>query len=171
MVGVAPDANPLDDPADAAALRAFADALADAVLTALPGWVERGVLVRYEAWAGAAPPGAVVDHARHAGLEAVTEVEPLLRTLLATDVDAQRTNPLAILRGAVRHPTAVLWAAGVPPVERDAQARALFPDDAYDLSPAAFADLHPSVHEPGLVWGAAKAHVVLRRRQSSSSRG
>jgi hypothetical protein len=95
----------------------------------------------------------------------VAAVEPALRDLLRADVDDQRTNPLAILRGAVRYPTGVLRAAGVPPVERDAHAVALFPEDDYDLSPAAFADLGPSVHEPGLRWGAAKAHVILRRRR------
>jgi hypothetical protein len=96
----------------------------------------------------------------------VAEVEPRLRRLLADDVDVQRTNPLAILRSAVRFPTAVLLGAGVPPVRRDAQAEAMFPDDVYDLSPATFADLGPSVHEPGLVWGAAKAHVMISRRRS-----
>jgi hypothetical protein len=32
--------------------------------------------------------------------------------------------------------------------------------------PASFADLDSTVHEPGIVWGAAKAHVVLRRRRA-----
>ena len=41
----------------------------------------------------------------------------------------------------------------------------IFPDDDYDLSPATFADIDESLHEPGLVWGAAKAHVVLTRRR------
>jgi hypothetical protein len=40
-----------------------------------------------------------------------------------------------------------------------------FPDDDYDLTPAAFADVDPAHHEPGLVWGAAKAHVHLARRR------
>lgn len=161
----ASDADPPDDPADAAALRGYAAALADAVVGALPGWVEGAVVQRYEAWAGETAPPALIDDARLAGRRAVDDVEPRLRELLATDVDAQRTNPLAILRSAVGHPTQVLAAAGVPPVVRDAQAERLFPDDAYDLSPAAFGDLHPSVHEPGLVWGAAKAHVILARRR------
>jgi hypothetical protein len=62
----------------------------------------------------------------------------------------------------------VLVEAGVAPVRRDPHAERLFPDDVYDLAPAAFADLDPSVHEPGLVWGAAKAHVVLARRRRSA---
>ena len=99
---------------------------------------------------------------REAGAAAVADVEAPLRALLAQDVDEQRSNPLAVVRRAVAHPTAVLRAAGVPPVVRDAHAEQLFPDDDYDLTPGGFADLAPSVHEPGLVWGAAKAHVILR---------
>lgn len=168
MVPVGTDANPADDPADAAALRRYADALADAFTGALPGWVERAVAQRYQDWAGQMAPNSVLDDACAAGRRAVDDVGPRLRELLATDVDAQRTNPLAILRSAVRHPAEVLANAGVPPVARDAHAERLFPDDVYDLSPAAFGDLHPSVHEPGLVWGAAKAHVILARRRQSS---
>jgi len=167
MVLVGTDANPSDDPADAAALRGYAEALADAVVAALPGWVERVVTQRYQDWSGQVAPAEVHDNARAAAQRAVADVEPRLRALLASDVDAQRNNPLAILRDAVRHPTDVLATAGVPAVQRDTQAERLFPADAYDLSPATFGDLHPSVHEPGLVWGAAKAHVILSRRRRS----
>jgi hypothetical protein len=166
MVRVAPAANVPDDPADAAALRGYADALCSAVLDALPGWVERSVLDRHQQWTDGPVPPAVRVGAARAGADAVAAVEPVLRELLATDVDDQRTNPLAILRSAVGHPTAVLRQAGVPAVDRDAQAAAMFPDDVYDLGPAAFADLGPAVHEAGLAWGAAKAHVVLARRRS-----
>jgi hypothetical protein len=165
MVRVGTAANPLDDPGDAAALAGYAAALADAVVAALPGWVERSVSVRYEQWCGTPAPAGVRAAAADAARQAVDEVEPRLRALLATDVDEQRSNPLAIVRAAVRYPTEVLAQAGVPPVERDAHAQRLFPGDLYDLGPAAFADLGPEVHEPGLVWGAAKAHVVLRRRR------
>jgi hypothetical protein len=165
MVPLPTEANAADDPADASALRDFAARLLDAVVAALPGWVERTVEERYRQWAQAAPPDAVRAAAHDAGRAAIGTVEPALRELLAADVGAQRTNPLAIIRGAVVHPTAVLRSVGVPPVERDAHAEALFPDDVYDLSPASFADLDPSVHEPGLLWGAAKAHVILRRRR------
>ena len=40
----------------------------------------------------------------------------------------------------------------------------------YDLSPASFADLAPALKEPGLVWGAAKAHVHLSRRRAEGRR-
>ncbi len=68
---------------------------------------------------------------------------------------------MALVREAVAYPTQVLRAAGVPPVVRDQMAEAAFPRDDYDLSPASFADLDPNLAEPGLVWGAAKAHVVM----------
>lgn len=170
MEAVPPDPNPLDDPADAAALRQHADALLAAIEAAVGGWVERAVAERYRSWAGAAPPDKVIDDARQAGAKVQSEVLPALRRLLHTDVDAQRDNPLAVLRRSVRHLTAVLAAAEVPPVERDDHAERLFPDDVYDLAPAAFGDLHPSVREPGLVWGAAKAHVVLARRRREGRR-
>jgi hypothetical protein len=165
MVRVAPTANVPDDPADAAALRSYADALCSAVVEALPAWVERCVSDRHRQWIDEPVPEPVRVASARAGVEAAAAVEPVLRGLLASDVEAQRTNPLAILRSAARFPTAVLQQAGVPPVERDAQAEAMFPDDAYDLGPAAFADLGPSVHEAGLVWGAAKAHVIISRRR------
>ncbi|MDQ2825886.1 MAG: hypothetical protein M3Y04_02780, partial [Actinomycetota bacterium] len=89
-----------------------------------------------------------------------------LWALLAADIDDQRTTPLALLRGAVRYPTAVLRAAGVAEVERDPIQARLLPDDPYDLSPATFADVDPSLAEPGMVWGAAKA-LAHRRRHAT----
>ena len=169
MVAVTTDANPVDDPGDAAALAVHAKALVAAVDAVLPGWVERVVRERWAQWRGEPVPAEVVAAAQAAGARARDEIMPALRTLLATDVDEQRSNPLAVIRSAARHPTGVLSDAGVPPVERDHDARRLFPDDLYDLSPATFADLHPSVHDPGLVWGAAKAHVILRRRRNAAS--
>jgi hypothetical protein len=168
MVAVTADANPLDDPADAAALADHSASLAAAVDTALAAWVERVVRERWAQWRGEPLPAAVATAAQAAAAQARAEVMPRLLALLATDVDEQRSNPLAVIRSATRHPTGVLRDAGVPPVERDHDARRLFPDDLYDLTPATFADLDPSVHEPGLVWGAAKAHVVLRRRRKAA---
>ena len=62
------------------------------------------------------------------------------------------------------HATDVLASAGARPVARDEFSARHFPDDVYDLTPASFADVDPALHEPGLVWGAAKAHVHLTRR-------
>ena len=129
---------------------------------------QRLVVERWEAWQGEPAPPAVVEAAEGAAGGAEAEVLPALRELLALDVDEQGTNPLWLVRRAVTHATAALAAAGVPPVVRDEHAERLFPDDRYDLVPGAFGDLDPSVHEPGLVWGAAKAHVILRRRRADA---
>ncbi len=160
-----------DDPDDAAALAGHAEALAAAVEAHLAGWVERVVAERHRQWTGAgAVPDEVATAARAAGAAATAEVGPRVRALLARDVDDQPTGPLALLRAATAHPTAVLREAGVPPVVRDEVAVRRHPADLDDLTPAAFADVHPDLHEPGLVWGAAKAHVVLARRRREGMR-
>ena len=145
-------------------VEAHATALADAVVAALPGWVERSVLRILSAWApGAEPAQEVLDDARAAGLRAAEEVGAEVRALLEADIDDQRTTPLTLLRSAVRYPTAVLRATGVPDVERDPIQVRLLPDDPYDLSPAMFADVDPALAGPGMVWGAAKALAHRRR--------
>lgn len=133
----------------------LAQALADAVDAALPGWVEAAVAEHLDE---PAPPEAA-----EAGARARAALVPRLRSLLANDVDDQRTTPLAILREAVQYPTEVLRAAGVPAVERDDYALERFPDDDYGLTPATFADFGPEVGETGIAWGAAKAWVHKKR--------
>jgi hypothetical protein len=149
---------------DLAALAGYARTLADAVDAAIPGWVDRRVrevLAAQGLVLDADGDGALVEAAQAARADGM----PRLRALLEADIDEQRTNPLAILRSLVGYPTAVLQASGAQPVPRDEFAARNFPDDPYDLSPASFADVDPSLHEPGLVWGAAKAHVHLRRHR------
>ena len=70
------------------------------------------------------------------------------------------------MRSAVRYPTEVLAAAGVPPVVRDAFAVEAFPDDLYDLTPGSFTDLDPDLGDVGIAWGAAKAFVIRARHQA-----
>jgi len=144
-----------------------ATALADAVVDVLPGWVERSVTRLVVAWTGRDPEPTVRDAARQAGQRAAVEVGAQVRALVEADIDDQRTTPLSLLRGAVRYPTEVLRAAGVPPVERDPIQERLLPDDVYDLSPATFADVDPALAEPGMLWGAAKALAHRRRHESA----
>jgi len=160
MAAMASQSNPDDE----RMLDQYAMELADAIESALAGWVVRSVERRLRDWTGTADP-TVVDRARAAGDQARAEVGPEVRQLLSLDVDAQRTNPLSVVRTAVRYPTEVLQFAGVPPVQRDEFAERAFPDDVYDLSPASFSDVDPSLYEPGLVWGAAKAHIHLTRHR------
>src|SRR5262245_13185594 len=101
-----------------------------------------------------------------AAARATDDVNAALRALLERDVDAQEANPMAVLRAAVRFPTQVLRGANVAPMRRDEFAARAFPDDVYDLTPASFADVDPSLHDPGLRWGAAKAYAHLHRRHN-----
>jgi len=156
MTLMKPDAN----------LQRCGDALASALEAALPGWVVRSVEGRWQDWKGATPPPpGTRDEAERAGARAQAEVGAQLRTLLSLDVDEQRVNPLDLVRRAVSYPAAVLRAAGVPEVVRDEFAERAFPDDVYGLAPASFADIDQSLYEPGLEWGAAKAHAHLARHK------
>lgn len=144
----------------------YAEALIDAVEAALGGWVVAAVAHRYPP----PIPPEVEEAATRAAEAAVVDVGGRVRELLELDIDDQWTNPLAIIRTATAYPTAILAEAGVPPVPRDANDMRINPDDVYALAPASFADLGEGVHEPGLVWGAAKAHLHLRRRRQEATK-
>jgi hypothetical protein len=146
-----------------------ADELAAALDGAIAPWVERCVVRLVTAYRGDVPP-EVRASAQDAGRRARAEVGAELRDFLALDVDRQATNPLAILRAAVRYPTAVLRAAGVPPVRRDEFKEQAFPDDVYDLGPATWKDVDPALQEPGIIWSAWKAKTVLDRRRAEGRR-
>jgi hypothetical protein len=140
--------------------------LAEAVIEALPDWVHRSVASHL----GPTQMAPLQDAIDTAGARAVADVGGRLADLLALDIDQQWTNPLSILRAAAPYPTEILHQAGVPAVERDDHARQFLPDDHYDLAPTSFAALGPRVHELGIAWGAAKAHVHLRRRRAEGRR-
>jgi hypothetical protein len=161
--------HPLDDPDDAAALARYAAALAEGIEAAIPGWIDRLVRGVLDAQ-GIAIDEPLTERIAAAGRAAHAEGAPRTRALLAADVDVQRGNPLSVLRGLVPHATAVLRAAGAHPVARDEFSERNFPDDDYDLTPASFADVDPVLHEPGITWGAAKAHVHLARRRREGKR-
>lgn len=158
------------NPSDEEVLAAHAADLANRIEAALPGWVQRCVEGVMMSWLGEVPPN-VAQQAASAGRQAAAETGPQLRALLAADVDQQATGPLALIRRAVRWPTAVLAAAGAPPVDRDEFAERTFPADVYGLAPAAFADVDPALEEAGIIWGAAKAYVVLARRRAGAGPG
>jgi hypothetical protein len=164
-----PDDARGDDPDDAEALARYATALADGIERAIPGWIDR-VARRVLDDQGIAVDPALADAIAGAARAAQEDGAPRVRALLATDVDEQRGNPLAVLRSLVRYPGAVLRSAGARPVDRDEFSRRSFPDDEYGLTPASFADIDPDLHDPGLVWGAAKAHVHLARRRREGRR-
>jgi hypothetical protein len=156
-----------DEPAgteEPAGIGDYASALADAIEAALPAWVQASVARVMTAWAGAVAPDVAAAAVR-AGDAARDDIGARVRALVAMDIDEQPTTPLALIRTAVRYPTEVLAAAGVPEVERDSFAVNAFPADVYALSPATWSDLGPEVGEAGIVWGAAKAFEHLRRHR------
>lgn len=142
------------------------DAIVNGVNAQLPAWIEAQVGRILDAWGRAddatraqAEAGAV-----DAGPRAAARVTAELRALFAHDVAEQRVTPLEIVRTAVREPTAILVAAGVPPIDRDAFAERSFPDDRYGLVPVTLADLGDDELGPlQLVWGMAKAAVLNAR--------
>jgi hypothetical protein len=129
---------------------------------AIIGWVERSLVDRL--------PSGSAELATAAAVRTHEAVMPVLRALLLSDVDVQSAGPLGILRHAVGDATDVLAAAQVPRPRRDEFAARNFPDDPYDLGPATFDDVDPALHEVGLRWGAAKAHLVLTRRRVREAR-
>jgi hypothetical protein len=158
--------DPTADPEPEAALAQHATELADALEAALPQWVDRSVR-RVLADQGIPVTDEVVEQIAVAGRAAQHDGGGRVRAMLAMDVDEQAGTPLAVVRSLVGYPTEVLRATGATPVARDEFSTRSFPDDAYDLSPAAFADVDPALHEPGLAWGAAKAYVHLARHRGT----
>lgn len=151
---------------DEALFALYAAELVAAVDDSVEGWVRRAVLDRV---AGPLPAALMLSLDR-AAAEARAGIVSRLRSLLDLDLDQQWTNPLAVLRSAVCYPTAVLIEAGAAPADRDESARRLHPDDQFDLVPAAFGDFSQRVHDAGITWGAAKAHIHLQRRRAETGR-
>ena len=92
-------------------------------------------------------------------------VDLVQRNLRLLDTDQQWTNPLSLIRSAINYPNRILAAAGVAEADRDDQSARFQPEDVYDLAPASFADLDPELHDLGISWGAAKAHLHLQRHR------
>jgi len=143
---------------------ATADLLA-AIDGVVESWLARCVTVACER-AGGVPDTVLQEQARVAAREGAVWTMQQLHAALETDVDAQRSNPLQLLRDAVRFPTEVLSRAGVPHAKRDEMDERINPDDVYGLAPAHWNDVDESLLEPGIVWGAAKARTILQRRRA-----
>lgn len=142
--------------------------LIEVLTECIPSWLERCVTER----ANMQGIGLVPDDERIRTMVAAAAPQVIadITTLLDTDVDAQTTNPLSILRAAVMWPTQVLRELGVHPITRDEFAERNAPDDVYGLAPAGWDDIDERVRTPGLMWGAWKAAVVLHRRRSEGQR-
>jgi hypothetical protein len=146
-------------------------AIVSGVAREVPGWVRAQVERLLDAWGRAddATRRAAGDAAVGAGESAAVRISESLAELLAIDPSDQRATPLEIVRTVVREPTAVLTAAGVPPVVRDGFDERTWPDDRYDLTPRTLGDLgDPELAPLHLAWGVAKATVLRARARDGS---
>jgi len=131
----------------------------------VPTWLRRLATQAYVRGGGdpavvAAELDRTVDAAADAALQRLAE-------LLATDVDHQRTTPLSVFRDATVPVADLLRVHDVPPPAANPASPAT---DDYQLQPATWADIDPTLHEPGLTWGAWKAMTVLARRRDEGLR-
>jgi hypothetical protein len=130
-------------------------------------WVLRAVTFILDAWGrlDTSEYVAAIAHARDAGAEGAERVVAELRAFFGTDVDDQRTTPLAIVRSLRIEATNVLKAAGVPAVERDRYEEQSFPDDIYGIVPKDLGELGDEDLGAALVaWGLGKSGVLRARR-------
>jgi hypothetical protein len=88
-----------------------------------------------------------------------------LAALLAVDAAEQRATPLEVIRTAVMEPTAVLAAAGLPDVVRDAFDERSWPDDRFGLVPRTLRDVDADLAAVHFAWGVAKAAVLRARAE------
>ncbi|CAB5035719.1 unannotated protein [freshwater metagenome] len=143
--------------------------LAEAVDAVLVDWVCNCVKNR-AASAGMSLDQSQLARSKDAGEQCQSELSAKMRALLQTDLDAQQGSPLSLLRSSTGYATAVLQSAGVPEVQRDEFEQRAFPEDIYGLAPASFSDVDERLRDPGLEWGAAKAHLHLLRRREAGQR-
>ncbi|HEX3668692.1 MAG TPA: hypothetical protein VHY55_05995 [Acidimicrobiia bacterium] len=132
----------------------------------VPGWARAQVERLLDAW-GRAPADARVRaeaQSAEAGVAAARRIVAELRALFALDPAQQQATPLEVVRTAYLEPTAVLAAAGVPPIVRDEFDERAWPDDVYGLVPRTLGDLgDPELAPLHLAWGMAKATVIRAR--------
>jgi hypothetical protein len=146
-------------------LEPYSQALFDAVIHAVPVWITR----RIHEIVQMAPSGdkeSVLSEVTQVAQQTQYFVSQHLQQLLGQDVDAQRSNPLHILRRSTAIATKVLQLAQIPFVHRDEFDTSALPDDVYAIGPLTWRDLSEEVHEVGITWGAWKAATVIQRRRA-----
>ena len=163
------DAAPEDTARALARLDETGAAIVAGVERQVPGWVQRQVERLLDAWSSAPAETRIRAEAQSAaaGTAAARRIVDELRALFAVDPARQQATPLEIVRTAYREPTAVLAAAGVPPIVRDEFDERAWPDDVYGLVPRTLGDLgDPELAPLHLAWGMAKATAIRARRRS-----
>ncbi len=128
-----------------------------AVSTAVRPWLIRELTTRV---------GSIDAELARAIEGAAEQVERSIAELVAADVDEPLSGPLERIRRSVEPLNAELDQRGVQPPRRNTLDQQMSPRDHHELGPMTFRDLSDAAHDAGITWGAAKAHVHLRRRQS-----
>ena len=145
-------------------LSEYSQRLFDACVVAVPEWITNRIHNVCLMSSGIIPE---IVTTKVAGVAQATQaqVQIDLKALLSVDVDAQRTNPLQVLRGSTLMATALLIEAGIPPAQRDEFEVRSMPDDMFALGPLTWRDLGDDVHDAGIEWGAWKAAMIISRRR------
>ena len=158
----------MDNQPDASALEPYAGDLYQAVSRSIPRWISTQV---------AEIASMSIDETTQEFQTALADVTKQtqqvatqnLLSLLATDVDAQQSNPLHVLRASTSYATQMLQDFGVEPARRDEYEVRAMPDDLFSIGPLTWRDLGEEVHDAGISWGAWKAATILTRRREDGS--
>jgi len=153
---------------EACELEPYADDLYQAVISAVPHWITTQVS---EIASLSIDETSQEFRSALAGVAEQTHhlVSQDLFSLLATDVDAQQSNPLHVLRASTSSATQLLQSFGATPARRDEYEVRAMPDDVFSIGPLTWRDLGEEVHEAGISWGAWKAATILTRRRADGS--
>ena len=153
---------------EALELEPYPDDLYQAVISAFPGWIIKQVAEIASLSINETSQeftSALADVAQHT-LQVVSKD---LFSLLATDVDAQQSNPLHVLRTSTASATQLLQSFGATPARRDEYEVRAMPNDVFSIGPLTWRDLGEEVHDAGISWGAWKAATILTRRRADGS--
>ena len=145
-------------------LSEYSQILFDACVAAVPEWITNRIQ-HVCLMSGGVVPEIVTTKVVDVAQATQAQVQIDLMGLLSVDVDAQRTNPLQVLRGSTLMATALLIEAGIPPARRDEFEVRSMPDDVFALGPLTWRDLGDDVHDAGIQWGAWKAAMIISRRR------
>ena len=146
-------------------LSEYSQTLFDTCVVAVPEWITNRIQ-HVCLMSGGVVPEIVTTKVAGVARATQAQVQIDLMALLSVDVDAQRTNPLQVLRGSTLMATALLIEAGIPPAQRDEFEVRSMPDDMFALGPLTWRDLGDDVHDAGIEWGAWKAAMIISRRRA-----
>ena len=150
--------------ASVAELDSYPRDLYEAVVAAVPSWISRRML-EISSHGGVSAGADFMSSIEEVITQTLGQVSGDLLSLLATDVDKQRFNPLQVIREANVFANEALAVAEVPVPHRDSFDAQVMPHDTYAFGPLTWRDLSDDVHDAGISWGAWKAATVLTRRR------